>query len=107
MKGTAALFSFALLIVATSGFSSAAKADQLEAEIRTTAPIVTVQQSGSPAARMPKAAPAAGGRLGSKNVAPAGCCNPPGPDGLHCCDTRDCGWFDCGDSLKRSDKKYR
>lgn len=34
-----------------------------------------------------------------------GCCQKPGPDGLHCCDTRDCGWFDCGDDAVRRHRK--
>jgi hypothetical protein len=36
----------------------------------------------------------------------SGCCQAPGPDGLHCCDTRDCGWFSCGDMAIPS-KTYR
>ena len=37
----------------------------------------------------------------------AGCCQKPGPDGLHCCDTRDCGWFDCHAMLSKEQKTYR
>ncbi len=54
------------------------------------------------AAKPPKpAAGQPGGGMGggpSNNFAAGdSCCQKPGPSGLHCCDTRDCGWFDCND----------
>ena len=37
------------------------------------------------------------------------CCQKPTPfPGLHCCDTQDCGWFDCGeDGVRTKMKVYR
>ena len=49
---------------------------------------------------------AGSGIPGQQDEFTAGCCQPPGPDGLHCCDTRDCGWFECDDFMM-PEKVYR
>lgn len=45
------------------------------------------------------------GQIPGEMSVSANCCKPPGPDGLHCCDTRDCGWFDC-DAMRGATKTY-
>ena len=54
--------------------------------------------------------PCAGGAPlpgGGGNYA-SGCCESPPPfPGLACCDTRDCGWFNCDSEMKQSGKKFR
>ena len=55
------------------------------------------------------AAPAAGGIPGGSgpNSYAGGCCQKPTPfPGWDCCDTRDCGWMQCGDATSMQ-KKYR
>ena len=38
----------------------------------------------------------------------SGCCASPPPfPGLACCDTRDCGWFNCDSEMKKPGKKFR
>jgi hypothetical protein len=38
----------------------------------------------------------------------AGCCQKPTPfPGLHCCDTQDCGWFDCSSVISSDQKVYK
>ncbi|MEH6549942.1 MAG: hypothetical protein V7711_13090 [Pseudomonadales bacterium] len=45
------------------------------------------------------------GMAGGLDVS-ASCCQAPGPNGLHCCDTRDCGWFNCND-MKTGKKLFK
>jgi hypothetical protein len=52
-----------------------------------------------------QAVPSRGATEKDKDLA-ASCCTPPGPNGLHCCDTRDCGWFSC-DSIRSAKKSFR
>lgn len=74
---------------------------------------VEARESGADISKIkpakPKPAPAAGQPQlpgGSQNFA-GSCCSPPTPfPGLHCCDTRDCGWFSCDDNISE-DKKFK
>jgi hypothetical protein len=45
------------------------------------------------------------GSGGANNKYAGSCCASPSPfPGLYCCDTRDCGWFSCGDNISGKKK---
>ncbi len=85
-----------VLAVWAASIPSVQADDRKPEGVRTRAPAVVAPQE-----------PAAPKRpIGTKGSM-AGCCTPPGPDGLECCDTRDCGWFDCDDGTSLTGKKYK
>ncbi len=64
-----------------------------------------VSAPSAPCPPPPKAGPYGdlGGTPGSYS---GSCCEKPAPfPGLHCCDTRDCGWFDCDSAMRMQRKK--
>ena len=100
-----------ILMLVLFGFSLVAAANSYAADSersRTLRVIPTTPTQQQPLST--PAAPAAGGIPGGsfgQGSYTSGCCQKPGPSGLHCCDTRDCGWFDCGDEINMPQKTYR
>jgi hypothetical protein len=95
----------ALLLLTLLGFFLAIAAGSFAADRDSSKRAVPVPQQALTA----PGSPAAGGTPGGSSPGSftGGCCQKPGPAGLHCCDTRDCGWFDCGDMVSMPKKTYR
>jgi hypothetical protein len=69
----------------------------------TTAPI----DPATPSVKTPQLEPTGGNFFGQPDYQ-AGCCQKPTPfPGLHCCDTQDCGWFDCSSVISSDQKVYK
>jgi hypothetical protein len=75
----------------------------------TTAPSVQTIPAvpAMPGVTTPSSEPTGGSFFGQPDYQ-AGCCQKPTPfPGLHCCDTQDCGWFDCGSAISLDQKVYK
>ena len=101
MKSTGS-FSFILTIIfAFSTVSVAYSADDRAVQKRSTTPAAT----GIASPLAPAAGSTPSSQSGPGNLS-GSCCESPSPfPGLYCCDTRDCGWFDC-DALRLPGKRF-
>ena len=102
-----------VVLALASSITAAAQTDARVVEEAVKVEVSSEPSSGEKSkAIQPKlhTAPAAGSRSGPRGPGSftGGCCSSPTPfPGLDCCDTTDCGWFDCNESATRSIKRYR
>ena len=99
-----------LIFIVTSGLgiSAVSAEDDATTGIRT---MKSVADSEKPRVGMPRGATAGnlpGSGAGSSSYSGGSCCSPPSPfPGLYCCDTQDCGWFDCDATISSRQKNFK
>ncbi len=106
MKSQPLITIAAALLVAGSPLQAGVSSTQIQ--VKTTVSATAAEKAETDAVAEPR--PAAQSRASGQLVAPGGragkCCEKPAPfPGLYCCDTRDCGWFDCDAEVSGEPKK--
>lgn len=107
MKIIATLSSMLVLGLLLAGLAAAAeRATDSSSSTPTTTPTMDKMMKGTTGAAMGGGGGLPSGPSGS--YAAKGCCQPPSPDPSRlCCDSRDCGWFDCSVMGNMVPKTYK